>query len=85
MFGSMMKLPCQQKRISSAAAGAIVAYTGLDRMIPQLPPAAHHALAGVAIDVMCRSRDVLNPDMEYVYSAAFGYAGAIAAGYLLGK
>lgn len=79
-----MELPCRQKRISSAMAGATVAYyPGLARLVPQLPPMVHYALGGIAIDALCRGRDVMNVNQEVLISGALGIAGAYAAGMFL--
>ena len=82
--GALTQLPCKQKRAASAAAGALVAYQGLDRVLP-LPPIVHYAVGGVAIDALCRGRDVMSPNQEVLISAAAGVAGAYLSGMFLGR
>ena len=82
--GMLTQLPCQYKRSVSAGAGALVAYQGLDRLLP-LPPIVHYAAGGVAVDALCRGRDVMKPTQEVAISAAAGIAGAYLAGVLLGR
>jgi len=83
--GMITQLPCRQKRLTSAAGGALVLYTGMQRAVPFLPPVVHYALAGVAVDSACRGLDVMNPSMETAISAAAGVAGAVVLGYVTGR
>lgn len=82
---TVLALPCRQKQTASAVAGALVAYTGVDRTFASygLGPAVHHALAGVAVDVMCRGQDVIDGAAEMLMSAGLGYAGAMVAARFL--
>ena len=81
---AITQLTCTQKRAASTAAGALVAYQGLDRVLP-LPPVVHYAAGGLAVDALCRGQAVLSPSQETLMSAAMGVAGAYLAGYLLGR
>ena len=83
MLGAITQLPCEQKRVGSAMAGAAVAFMGYDKLFP-LPPIAHYALGGVLVDVACRGGDISPNQNEILTSAAWGVGGAIAAGVALG-
>ena len=50
--GPLMALKCKHKRITSALAGGVMAYTGTDTLLVGMgvPRMAHYALAGVAVD-----------------------------------
>lgn len=83
MFSRGMICDPQTKMFVSAAAGAAVCTMGYDRLIPQLPPMVHHALAGVAVDAFCTSSVPMQ--MESLYSAMAGMAGAYGYKMLVGK
>ena len=83
MLGAITQLPCQQKRMGSAAAGAAVSFMGYDTLFP-LPPMAHYAAAGMLVDVTCRGGDISPNQNELLTSAAWGIGGAIVAGVALG-
>ena len=83
-LGMITQMPCSQKRMTSGLAGAAVAYFALDTMFPA-PKWAHYALAGLAIDMTCRGADITKGGEEAVQSAAYGVAGAVGAGLLLGR
>lgn len=82
--GMITQLPCQQKRITSAIAGAAVAMYGYDQMFP-LPRMAHYAVAGALVDFTCRGSDVRLGSTELMYSGAYGIAGAAALGLVMGR
>ena len=86
MIGMMTQLPCTQTRPMAAAAGAIAAYAGLGSVLPA-PPIVHYALAGVAVDMACRSTNTerMRPNLSYVEHAVYGAVGAYASGMLLGR
>ena len=83
---------CKEVKYGALAAGALTAYTGMDRTIAALPPAAHYALAGLAVeswDRFSRKGSMGVPlDTAGACAAAYGYAGAMAlpfARQLLGR
>ena len=51
-------------------------YLNLDTVLPA-PRLVHHALAGVALDMMCRGGDIRNGMSEILISGAAGAAGAV--------
>ena len=74
------------KRMTSALAGAVAAYTGADTIFVNFgaPRELHWALAGVAVDFTCRGvGPVVDPLMEVGMSAVAGYAGAMVAQRIL--
>ena len=82
--GMIMQLPCQQKRIVSAMAGAVISMYGYDTLLP-LPKLVHYGLAGAAVDLTCRGPDAARGGQEMMYSAGYGIAGAMAYGLLMGR
>lgn len=82
-------IPCQTVRYASLASGALVAYSGMDRTFPQLPPAVHHALAGLAPEVLARmqagsvGQSAIPLDYNGLCAAGYGFAGAMALPYAL--
>ena len=68
--------PSCENPYKSAMAGAVVALTGLDRLLP-LPPVIHHAVAGILVDYYCGAAVGMNS--EAAYSALYGVGGATIA------
>ena len=83
MLGAITQLPCQQKRVASAVAGAAVVWTGCDTLFP-LPPVAHYAAAGMLVDITCRGGDISPNQNELITSAVWGIGGAFVYARLLG-
>lgn len=78
----------ETKRFTSALAGGLVAYSGLDTTFAGFgfSPEVHYALAGIGVDIACRgSGALIDPMMETGLSALAGYAGASAAKMLFRK
>ena len=72
----------QSRRVTSALAGAVAAYTGADQLLVPMGfrPEVHWALAGVATDFFCRGSAVtIDPLIETGVAAVAGYAGAMVA------
>ena len=70
------------KRLTSALAGAAMAYSGFDTALVSFgaPRELHWALSGVLVDLSCRGTGpVFDPMIETLISGAAGYAGAKAA------
>ncbi len=76
----MLAMPCSQKRVSAAAAGALTAYMGFDRILP-FPPAVHYAAAGAGVHLACTNGDITGTQ-EIAICAGLGYAGAYALAML---
>jgi hypothetical protein len=80
--GYIMELPCKQKHVATVAAGAVVAYAGLDTLLP-FPPIVHYIAAGVLVDSMCRGRDIIDGTKEIVVSGGLAWGGAYAVSWAL--
>ena len=89
--GMLMQLPCRQKQFVSGLAGAAVLYSSAAQNIipiggpPYVKQLAHAALAGIAVDLLCRARDIQNGTQEVGKSATYGAMGAMAIKVLYGK
>ena len=83
-MGVLTQMPCSQKYLTAAVAGAIVAATGSDTAFaqysPMLTPEAHYALAGIAVDVTCREAMLMPTNWENIKelgrTSFFGFGGA---------
>lgn len=79
MFG-LEVCDANTKRAMSAVGGAVMAYTGTDRMFaPTLGPAVHHALAGVGVHALCRGPAIVAETQELGIALIAGYIGGMAA------
>lgn len=73
-----MAIPCGQKWIASGVAGAAVARFDLYLAKQSgVPKEVHWALAGMAVDGLCRGPDVANNKFETLRSASLGVLGAL--------
>ena len=87
-FGRLGCSTTNSKRMTSALAGALAAYTGADTLFTGFgaPRELHWALADVAVDIGCGGANtVIDPIMETGISAGAGYAGAMLAQRYLPK
>lgn len=77
------RLPCQQRRYISAAAGAAVVIFGKETMFPQFSPNIHFAIAGVAGEMAASAQNSLTmPGMyDAACSAMYGVAGGMVMKY----
>ena len=78
---------CATKNIkfSAAAAGAAVAYFGMDTLLP-LPREVHYGLAGLLVATHCQNGLMTVPDMDELTSpfSMSGIVYGIGGGLLLG-
>lgn len=75
----LFPMACENKRIASGVAAALVAYSPRAQSILPLPAWAHVIGAAVAVDALCRGRDIMKGTEEAVTSAGIGVATAVAA------
>ena len=72
--------PCEEKRAYSALAGALVGKMGglpyVNRWI-NAPGIVHYAVAGAALDLVCRGFDVKPTDNELLWSEGLGVLGEL--------
>ena len=88
MMGGYGCATTNSKRMTSALAGALAAYTGADTLFTGFgaPRELHWGLAGLVVDIGCRGANtVVDPIMETGISAVAGYAGAMLAQRFLPK